>query len=287
LKVENDSNSAFRDSNNPENSENELGKKERQHVRALLGRFKACLPNLGARQSSMLEQIIGVLVYAVNILKREDVQISDMMKTLERYVNTGGERGRIAESLIDNLKPIFNLKILDHQMDITFEEFLRSNKNIIFLCMIPDDEDMTARKLATSFMVKGLFSYYQKTAAGDTDPIVIVQDEYHLAPKDLIYENIVREGRKFGVNLWVCSQEIKDVEPLLSNLASCKIFKVANGQQARQIARFLGWGKKSQDEIVDTIASLNLYEFYDPLAEKSSGEDRSGQELLRKKIQAA
>ena len=51
--------------------------------------------------------------------------------------------------------------------------------------------------------------------------------------------------------------------------------------------RFLGWGKKSQDEIVDTIASLNLYEFYDPLAEKSSGEDRSGQELLRKKIQAA
>lgn len=239
--------------------ENSLG----LQVEWLLGCFKACKPEIGSRQMSLLREEIEQQVFAYHSFEGLDVQLSDMLTSLKKKQNQKGAKGNIARSLTDQLTPIFTLGILDCKHNFSLQDLIKKNKNIIFKCEIPDQVEHIL-KLISIFLVSGIFSTYKMSEIGKTNPGIIVQDEYHLMPKHAVWEKITREGRKFNLGLWVSSQEINDMKDLLPNIGKRHIFKVANGNQAREIAKNLGWTNKQKKEIVKILAGLADYEFFDP-----------------------
>lgn len=248
------------------------------HVNTLVGRFKACIPELGGRQINMLRKLIEQKVIRVNIHQQQEVKVRDLLTDLDMLARGEGEvasiatRGKaeaasIANSLLEQLEPILRLGILDYKYDVRLDEIIRYHPNIVFACRLPD-HNQNALKLVSAFLISGVFSMYQCMPADRLHPLVIIQDEFHKAPtKDQVYENIVREGRKYNVFLWASSQEFRDVQHLLNNVGERHIFKVANGKEARSIAQFFASSKKLQTGMEDAISRLEPHQCIDPLTE--------------------
>ncbi len=230
----------------------------------LLGCFKACIPDLGSRQLSMLRDEIEQQVFAYHSLNRKDMQLSGILHSIEKKRAMSGSKGRIAESLADQLRPVFKLGLLDCNHSYSLLELLKKNETIIFKCKVPGEMDHVL-KLISVFLVSGIFSVYRFSDLGKSQTGVIVQDEFHLMPKHPVWEKITREGRKFGIELWASSQNIEEMKNLLSNVGQRNIFRVASGTEARVVANMLGWDTKHKKEIVKVLAELENYEFFDPV----------------------
>lgn len=229
----------------------------------LLGCFKACIPDLGSRQMSMLRDEIEKQVFAYDSLNRKDTQLREVLHSIEKKCSLGGGKGRIAEGLIDQLRPIFKLGILDCNHSYSLYDLINNNQNIIFKCKVPGEMDHVL-KLVSVFLVSGIFSVYRFSDIGAKQSGVIVQDEFHLMPKHSVWEKITREGRKFGIELWASSQNIEELNDLLANVGERNIFRVSAGAEAHQVAKLTGWNSKHKKEIVKVLAELKNFEFFDP-----------------------
>lgn len=234
------------------------------HVEWLLSCFKACIHTLGSRQRSLLKEQLDKLVFAASEFENIQTQITDMIPELKNLADGSGSRARVAESLCDQLQLIFDLGILDKRSDTDLSEIIRANKTIIFKCVLPD-QSRHILNIVTMFLVNGIFSLYKMTAMGVSAPAILVLDEFHRLPKVKLWENIVREGRKFNFALWAISQLVDDMDELLPNIGERFVFKVANGEQARKISKKFGWSKKHQAHIEKLISKLQPYEYIDPV----------------------
>jgi C1A family cysteine protease len=242
-----------------------LGMNEIDHVDWLVGLFKVSMRELGSQQLSLLTEEIEKLVgaQAANPENSRQLQFSDMLLSLEnRIENSSGRRRSTAESLLTKLKPVLRGKILNCTNDESSVEFIRNNECVVFRCKVADGAENIMR-LISIFIVSAIFSVYKMTSIGKKCPGVIVHDEFHLAPKHKVYENITREGRKYNVFLWAISQTVEEVKELLPNANKKKIFRVANGQQAKLIANCLGWSNKNKKEIEERLAILERFECLD------------------------
>lgn len=234
------------------------------HVDWLLSSFKACIPTLGSRQRALLKEQLDKLVYTARTLTGIPTHISEMVADLKRISAQQGPKSRLAGSLLDQVELILDLGILDKRSDLNLSDIIRSNKTIIFKCVIPNGSAHIL-KLVSIFLVDGIFSLYKMSSIGVTHPGILVLDEFHRLPKVQLWEDIAREGRKYNLALWAASQVIDDMDELLANVGNRYIFKVANGEQARKISKKLAWNKKHQAIIESEISRLKAYECIDPV----------------------
>lgn len=230
----------------------------------LVGCFKACIPDLGSRQLSMLREELEQQLFAYYSLERTDIQLSGILKSINKKRSKSGPTSRIAESLFDQLRPVFKLGLLDCKHQFSLQDLLEKNKNIIFKCDVPSEMDHVLR-LISVFLVSGIFSVYKISDLGKKQRGVIVQDEFHLMPKHPVWEKITREGRKFGIELWASSQNVDELKDLLPNVGQRNVFRVAAGNQAKEIANQMGWTAKHKKEIIKILSSLKNFEYFDPL----------------------
>ena len=76
---------------------------------------------------------------------------------------------------------------------------------------------------------------------------------------------MTREGRKFRIELWVSSQNISELSDLLPNVGERNIFRVAAGNEAKNVTKLTGWGEKHKKKIIEILSGLNNYEYFDPV----------------------
>lgn len=224
--------------------------------------LKSFRPNLGSRQLHLIETELDLLL-SKSSTRNHDIQISQLLNSLQSMELVKGEMGQRVTSVLENLKGILEDGILDCKHNYGLRDLVRNNQNIIFKCKVPN-HDQDILKMVSLFLVYGIFMTYKMTDVGKRGRGVIVQDEFHLMPQHNVWKDITTEGRKFNIELWVSSQKIEEMKDLLPNLGNKFIFRVPDGNEARLISRLCGITKREKDEIESVLTNLKKHEFFDP-----------------------
>ena len=225
--------------------------------------LKSFRPNLGSRQLHLIENELDLLL-SIGSDSKNDTQISHLLNSLQSKELVKGEMGQRVTSVMENLKGILEDGILDCRHDFSLTDLVSKNQNIIFKCKVPN-HDQDILKMVSLFLVYGIFVTYKMTKVGKKGRGVIVQDEFHLMPQHNVWKDITTEGRKFNIELWASSQKIEEMKDLLPNLGRKFIFRIPDGNEARQIARLCGITRHEKDEIETVLSNLGKHEFFDPM----------------------
>ncbi|MEO9887389.1 MAG: hypothetical protein ABJG33_17265, partial [Balneola sp.] len=234
-----------------------------EYAQFLLSLIKSVVTGLGGRQSNMLLEMITDLLFAHESYDNIDYQLSDVMTMLETAACGTGEQVRIAESLKDRLNPFFKTGVFDCLKETALTEMLTSNKSVIFKCKF-SNRDQDRLKLLSIFIITYMFRLFK--VENPRMNKVIVQDEFHLMANAPIFDEIVREGRKYGAELWAVSQNIEDVLHILPNVGSRKVFTSNSGAEIRKMASALTYTKGDKNRVLKQIKNLKPFEYFDPLS---------------------
>lgn len=230
--------------------------------RWIISCLKSFRPNLGSRQLHLIENELDSLI-SRSSKRNNDIQISHLLNSLQSKERMSREMGQRVTSVLENLKGILEDGILDCRHDFSLKDLVNNNQNIIFKCKVPN-HDQDILRMVSLFLVYGIFITYKMTKVGKKRRGVIIQDEFHLMPQHNVWKDITTEGRKFNIELWVSSQKIEEMKELLPNLGRKFIFRIPDGNEARQIARLCGITRHEKDEIEAVLTNLEKHEFFDP-----------------------
>lgn len=228
------------------------------HIQSIRNSIKVCFPSMGSRQLSLISEALELL-YSNNGNNIQRSSFSDLKYYLLLTANGKREKIRIAESIIDNLRPVFSMKLLDVNKNVTAQALMSQQGNMVFRCKLPDQSD-EIKKLVAVFLISGLFSSLKYTGKSNCKPKIFVADEFHLLKGHPVWERIIREGRKFNVGLWAISQKIEDVEHLIPNVKHMLIFQAFGSVQKQRIVRQVAQTVNKHNNILHEIEFLRQFE---------------------------
>ncbi len=232
------------------------------HIQSIRNSIKICFPSMGSRQLSLISEALGLMYGSVggNVKKIvQTIAFSDLKYYLLLIAEGNMGKLRIAESIIDNLRPIFDLRLLDVNRTVTAPSLLSDQGTIIFRCKLPDQSD-EIKKLIAVFLVSGLFSQLKFSGRGSRKQKIFIQDEFHLVKEHPIWERIIREGRKFNVGLWAISQQVEDVEHLVPNVKHLLVFQAFGGTQKKRIVQQILQSNSRKEDLSQEIELLKQFE---------------------------
>ena len=124
-------------------------------------------------------------------------------------------------------------------------------------------------KYNAELYLQDLFRYRQSCfpEKGEPAPMLIVSDEFQNmnTKKGAALEKILREGRKYGIALWLASQLVEsDTGSKLKGITdqcSMKVYFMAGTERAKKIARMLSLSTSEKTKMQAQICSLKKREF--------------------------
>lgn len=228
------------------------------HITSLRNGLKLAFPNLGNRQLALFSEVME-LVYRRADSNRSSRKFSDLEKVLTELSSGTNAEKKIAESLIDNLRIVFRLGLLNNKNNLSVRRLLAARGTKVFRMKLPD-ASQEIKKLIAIFFISGIFSSV-KFVRKPNRPTILVQDEFFLVKDHTeLFERIAREGRKFAFSLWAISQRIEDVEAIIPNAGHILIFKTLGIEEIRKVASKVSTTEAMRDFVLKTLQELGQFE---------------------------
>lgn len=124
-------------------------------------------------------------------------------------------------------------------------------------------------KCYAELYLEDLFLYKQRCAQGNNPPtpMIIVSDEFQNMNmmKGAALDKILREGRKYGISLWLASQLVESDATsrlkFITDQSAIKVYFQAGTERSRKIANLLGKTASERAGLLSVIRSLEQREF--------------------------
>jgi DNA helicase HerA-like ATPase len=228
------------------------------HITSLRNSLKLAFPNLGNRQLALFGEAAEAL-YRQVASNGSSLKFSDLEKVIVQLALDSNGNKSIAESLVDNLRIVFRLGLLNNKSNLSVRRMLREQGTKVFRLKLPD-ASQEIKKLVAIFFISGIFSSIKFVRKADR-PTVLVQDEFFVVKNHTeLFERIAREGRKFAFNLWAISQRVDDVEQLIPNAGYILIFKTLGIEEIRKIATKVSTSEAMRDFVLQNLQQLDQFE---------------------------
>lgn len=154
--------------------------------------------------------------------------------------------------LLGRLSTIFDLELFSAEAGDTQLSSVFAESTVVRLAQLPGDESKNA---VAEFFLMVLYSHLVRLAHAHRLTRVLVLDEAWRLVKSPFLEPLMREGRAFGLGVFVATQLPKDLPPTVSGSCATKLFfSQTNVDQIREIQRTIT-GKTSGPE-ADHLAGV-------------------------------
>lgn len=228
------------------------------HITSLRNSLKLAFPNLGNRQLALFGEVVELL-YRRAVSNGSSVKFSDLEKVIAELTSGNNGEKKTAESLIDNLRVVFRLGLLNNKNNLSVRRLLAARGTKVFRMKL-SDASQEIKKLIAIFFISGIFSGIKFVRKPDR-PTILVQDEFSLVKDHTeLFERIAREGRKFALNLWAISQRFDDVEQLIPNAGYILIFKTLGMEEIRKVAARVSTSEAMRDFVLQNLQQLDQFE---------------------------
>lgn len=171
----------------------------------------------------------------------------------------------ITSSILRKLK---TLKDLSSSPD-DFIDWSEYEGKTVILDFSGNNSDSVWYECFTELYMQDLFLYCQKrfAEAVGVSPMIIVCDEFqnmNMNPNAAM-DRILREGRKYGIALWMASQLVQSSQvsriKQITDQSAMKIYFQTGTERGRKIANILGRTAAERSELQNTLRSLEQREF--------------------------
>ena len=171
----------------------------------------------------------------------------------------------ITSSILRKLK---TLKDLSSSPD-DFIDWSEYEGKTVILDFSGNNSDSLWYECFTELYMQDLFLYRQKrfAEAVGVSPMIIVCDEFqnmNMNPNAAM-DRILREGRKYGIALWMASQLVQSSQvsriKQITDQSAMKIYFQTGTERGRKIANILGRTAAERSELQNTLRSLEQREF--------------------------
>lgn len=171
----------------------------------------------------------------------------------------------ITSSILRKLK---TLKDLSSSPD-DFIDWSEYEGKTVILDFSGNNSDSVWYECFTELYMQDLFLYRQKrfAEAVGVSPMIIVCDEFqnmNMNPNAAM-DRILREGRKYGIALWMASQLVQSSQvsriKQITDQSAMKIYFQTGTERGRKIANILGRTAAERSELQNTLRSLEQREF--------------------------
>jgi len=228
------------------------------HIASLRNSLKLAFSNLGNRQLAVFAEAVELL-YRQAISNGGSLKFSDLEKIIREFASGNNGEKKIAEALLDNLRVVFRLALLNNKNNLSVRRLLAVHGAKVFRMKLPD-ASQEIKKLIAIFFLSGIFSAIKFVRRLDR-PTILVQDEFFLVKEHTqLFERIAREGRKFAFSLWAISQRIEDVEQLIPNAGHILIFKTLGMEEIRKVAAKVSTNGAMRDFVLENLQQLDQFE---------------------------
>lgn len=151
----------------------------------------------------------------------------------------------------ESLKSVFNAKTDTKSLGDVLDVFLEGNKNVLRLCLSDVSYQFYAREVLANVIGRKLLLLARNEVFREKPVLVIVDEAHNFLGKRIgaedhstkldSFENIAKEGRKYGLNICLATQRPRDItEGVLSQMGTLLVHRLTNDRDREIVERACG-----------------------------------------------